>query len=75
MAICHLALIVTHLNYVKRFRQCSTYHLFYPSDSHSIERDMDTFLGFTDDVPFVSKTEQELLTTTMLFQLRETKNF
>ena len=47
---------------------------FYPSDSHSIAEplsDMDTFSGFTDDIPFVSKTEQEV--QTLLFQLRETR--
>ena len=37
---------------------------FYPSDSHSIEdSDMDTFSGLTDDLPFISTTEQELQTS------------
>ena len=32
---------------------------------------MDTFAGFTDDIPFVTKTEQEL--QTLLFQFCETR--
>ena len=40
---------------------------------------MDTFSGFSDNIPFVSRTDQVLVyyllfTTTLLFQLRETRN-